>query len=55
MISSKRSSACLRVSPSMIALIATLSRADSSGWKPTPSSMNGDRRPLTAIRPLSTP
>ena len=33
----------------MIALISTLSRADSSGLKPTPSSMNGDSRPFTLI------
>ena len=33
----------------MIALIITLSRAVSSGLKPTPSSMNGDRRPRTMM------
>ena len=34
--------------------MSTLSRAVRSGLKPTPSSMNGDRRPATEIRPLST-
>ena len=37
----------------MIALISTLSRAESSGLKPTPSSMKGDRRPFTVIAPAS--
>ena len=37
----------LRVSPSSVPLMRTLSRALSSGLKPTPSSMNGDSRPLT--------
>ena len=39
----------------MIALITTLSRAVRSGLKPTPSSMNGDSRPATAISPSSIP
>ena len=38
--------ASLRESPSMIALMITLSRAVRSGLNPTPSSMNGDSRPL---------
>ena len=37
-----------RDSPSMIALMIALSRAVRSGLKPTPSSMNGDRRPCTS-------
>ena len=37
----------------MIALISTFSRAVSSGLKPTPSSMNGDSRPVIAISPSS--
>ena len=37
----------------MIALMSTLSRAESSGLKPTPSSMKGDSRPLTLIAPES--
>ncbi len=35
----------------MIALMITLSRAVRSVLKPTPSSMNGDRRPAIEIRP----
>ena len=38
----------------MIALIITFSRAVRSGLKPTPSSMNGDSRPLIVDRALST-
>src|SRR5437879_218624 len=34
----------------MIALITTLSRAVRSMLKPTPSSMNGDRRPAIVMR-----
>ncbi len=46
---SARAPAC-GVSPSMIALIITLSRAVRSMLKPTPSSMNGDSRPRTRAR-----
>ncbi len=53
MISSNRARASLRESPSMMALISTLSRAVRSGLKPTPSSMKGDIRPLTSIVPES--
>ena len=45
--------ASLRESPSMTALMITLSRAVRSGLKPTPSSMNGDSRPSTSMLPLS--
>ncbi len=45
----------LRLSPSMIALMITLSRAVRSELNPTPSSMNGDSRPAIEIRPVSTP
>ena len=37
--------------PSSAAFTTTLSRAVSSGLKPTPSSMNGETRPATAIVP----
>ena len=37
----------------MIPLMSTFSRAVSSGLKPTPSSMNGESRPLTSISPSS--
>ncbi len=53
--SSKRALASLRLSPSMIALMITLSRAVRSMLKPTPSSMKGDSRPAIEIRPVSTP
>jgi hypothetical protein len=39
----------------MIPFMTTLSRAARSGLKPTPSSMNVDRRLPTQMRPLSTP
>ena len=39
----------------MIALMSTLSRAVSSGLKPTPNSMNGDSRPSIATVPRSVP
>ena len=45
--------ASLRDSPSMIALMIALSRAVSSGLKPTPSSMNGESRPCTSSVPQS--
>ena len=38
----------------MIALMITLSRAVSSMLKPTPSSMNGERLPLSVILPASS-
>ena len=50
-MSSKRCAICFRVSPSRVPLILMLSRAVSSGLKPTPSSMNGERRPLTRTTP----
>ena len=54
-MSSSRASASLRLRPSMTALMIALSRAVSSALKPTPSSMNGARRPSMPISPLSMP
>ena len=53
MISSKRASSSRRERPSSVPLIRTLSRAFSSGLKPTPSSMNGESRPSMRTEPLS--
>ena len=50
-ISSNRSSICRGSRPSRVPLIRMLSRAVSSGLKPTPSSMNGESRPLTCTVP----
>src|SRR5512143_3250175 len=50
-ISSKRRSTCLRVRPSMIALITTFSRPEISGWKPAPSSISAETRPSTCNLP----
>ena len=49
--SSNRSSSSRGVRPSSVPLIRMLSRAVSSGLKPTPSSMNGESAPLTARCP----
>jgi hypothetical protein len=54
MMSSNRCLACLRESPSIVALIVTFSRAVRSMLNPTPSSMNGDRRPAISIVPVLT-
>ena len=43
--------ASLRERPSIVALTITLSRAASSGLKPTPSSMNVPSRPRTSTLP----
>ena len=50
-IASKRSASSLRVRPSMIALIATFSRPEISGWKPAPSSISAETRPSTTRLP----
>ena len=54
-ISCSRAPISLRERPSIAPLRKTLSRALSSGRKPTPISMKGDRRPVTSTRPESAP
>ena len=36
----------------MMPLMNTFSRPEISGWKPAPSSMSADTRPLTVTRPV---
>ena len=52
-MSSKRASSCRFVRPSSVPLMRTLSRAVSSGLKPTPSSRKGESRPRIRTEPAS--
>ena len=50
-ISSNRFATSRFDSPSMMPLMKTFSRPEISGWKPAPSSINAEIRPLTRTLP----